>query len=276
MKISDINKSKIKVSIIMGIYNCESTLEETILSILNQTYKNWELIMCDDGSVDNTYDIAKKYNMMFPEKIVLLSNARNMGLGHSLNKCLDVSIGEYIARIDADDVAVENRLEKQVEFLDNNKKYALVGTAYTLFDEYGEWGKIKLPLFPTKYDVIKGFAFAHPTVMIRANVIKSLQGYTVIKETRRSEDYDLWCKLYFNGYIGCNFEESLHLYREDRDSISNRKLIYRWYTYKLSAKWIHKMNLNKKYYLLMFKIVLKGFVPKMFYRIIRKLKYKIE
>ena len=109
-----------KVSIIMGIYNCASTLPEAIDSIINQTYNNWELIMCDDGSVDNTYEIADKYRNQYPKKIVLLKNEKNMGLNYTLNECLKHSSGEYIARMDGDDLSLPTRLEKEVAFLENN------------------------------------------------------------------------------------------------------------------------------------------------------------
>ena len=106
-----------KVSIIMGIYNCASTLSEAIDSILMQTFKDWELIMCDDGSIDNTYQIAKRYQKHVGRKIVLLKNDQNMGLNYTLNRCLAVASGEYIARMDGDDISLPTRLEKEVEFL---------------------------------------------------------------------------------------------------------------------------------------------------------------
>lgn len=77
-----------KVSVIMGIYNCEQTLKESIESILNQSYQDFELIMCDDGSKDNTYEIAKQYEDKYPQKIILLKNKTNKGLNYTLNKCL--------------------------------------------------------------------------------------------------------------------------------------------------------------------------------------------
>ena len=101
----------------MGIYNCESTLERAIESIVNQTYGNWELIMCDDGSTDSTYEIAERYRDRFPEKIIILRNDKNMHLANALNKCLQAATGEYIARMDADDESLPERFEKQIMFL---------------------------------------------------------------------------------------------------------------------------------------------------------------
>lgn len=84
-----------KVSIIMGIYNCADTLSQAIDSILNQTYTDWELIMCDDASTDNTYDVAKSYRDKYPEKIVLIKNEVNSKLSFTLNHCLKYASGEY-------------------------------------------------------------------------------------------------------------------------------------------------------------------------------------
>ena len=104
------------VSILMGIYNCADTLEEAIESIENQTYDNWELIMCDDGSKDNTYEIAKKYNEKNPEKFVLIKNEKNLGLNMTLNNCLKVAKGELIARMDGDDISLPERFGKMANF----------------------------------------------------------------------------------------------------------------------------------------------------------------
>lgn len=88
-----------KISVIMGIFNCEQTLSEAITCIFAQTYSNWELILCDDGSTDSTAMIAQKYAQMYPHKIVLLKNAQNLGLNETLNRCLQFAKGEYIAKI---------------------------------------------------------------------------------------------------------------------------------------------------------------------------------
>ena len=107
-----------KVSIIMGIYNCAATLPEAIDSILAQTFSDWQLVLCDDGSKDNTYTVAKAYQEKFPDKIFLLQNERNMGLNHTLNRCLQVATGEYVARMDGDDISLPTRLERENAFLD--------------------------------------------------------------------------------------------------------------------------------------------------------------
>ena len=131
----------VKVSIIMGIYNCATTLPEAIDSILAQTYSDWQLILCDDGSKDDTYVVAKAYQERWTNKIILLQNEENMGLNHTLNRCLRVATGEYVARMDGDDVSLPTRLEKEVAFLDAHPEYAIVSTPMIFFDENGNWGR---------------------------------------------------------------------------------------------------------------------------------------
>ena len=100
-----INKSiKYKtINIIMGIYNCQDTIQEAVMSLVNQSYKEWTLIMCDDGSTDRTYEFASILRDKYPDKIVLLKNKSNRGLNYTLNKCLKVTNCKYIARMDGDD-----------------------------------------------------------------------------------------------------------------------------------------------------------------------------
>ena len=111
-----------KVSVIMGIYNCASTLDESIGSILNQSYSNWELIMCDDGSMDDTYQKALFHKKKYGDRIILLRNEHNMGLNYTLNKCLEVATGDYVARMDGDDISLPTRFEKEVKYLEEHSE----------------------------------------------------------------------------------------------------------------------------------------------------------
>ena len=132
-------ENKKKVSVLMGIYNCAPTLPQAVDSIIAQTYDNWQLIMCDDCSTDNTYDIAKDYAEKYPDKIVLIRNEENLKLSKTLNHCLEYADGEYIARMDGDDISMPERFEKQVAFLEENPKYIVCGCAMIPFDENGEY-----------------------------------------------------------------------------------------------------------------------------------------
>ena len=144
-----------RISILMGIYNCEKTLEEAIDSLLKQSYKKWKLIMVDDGSQDQTYQIAARYADKY-ENIYLYKNNNNMGLNYTLNHCLKYADTEYIARMDGDDISMPTRLQKELDFLDMHKEYAIVSSSMIAFDESGEWGIYKHPEYPKKIDFIKG------------------------------------------------------------------------------------------------------------------------
>ena len=129
----------IDISVIMGIYNCASTLPEAIDSILNQTYTSWELILCDDGSSDNTYEIAKQYQNRYPDKIKLIRNEKNMGLNYTLNHCIEYVSGKYIARMDGDDVSLPSRFESEIKVLEEEPDIAVVSTTMIHFDESGDY-----------------------------------------------------------------------------------------------------------------------------------------
>ena len=110
---------KPRISVLMGIYNCATTLPEAIDSLYAQTYKDFKLILCDDGSTDNTYEVAKKYADKY-DNIVLLRNEKNMKLAYTLNHCLEYADTEYVARMDGDDISIPERFEKQIKFLDTH------------------------------------------------------------------------------------------------------------------------------------------------------------
>jgi len=268
-----VNKSP-KISIIMGIYNCQDTLEESIESIINQTYLNWELIICDDGSTDGSYQIAESYMCRFSEKIILLKNERNMGLSYTLNICLKHSSGEFIARQDGDDVSTSDRLEKLVSFLINNKEYSIVSTAMILFDENGEWGRTSPIERPKKIDFIKGTPFAHAASMVRSEDIKRIGGYRNTKRTLRVEDYDLWFRLYEQSKKGYNFTEALYKARDDRDAIQRRKYKFRINEAYVRFSGFRSLGLPKYTYITAFKPLLVGLVPVSIYKYVRGKKYK--
>ena len=211
------------VSVIMGIYNCEKTLSDAIDSIINQTYSDWELIMCDDGSTDNTYQIATKYSEK-DNRITVIKNDTNSGLAFSLNHCLKYAKGEYVARMDADDISLPNRFEKQVAFLNKNNDFDVVGSCIQLFDGTNDLNVRKVKEIPEKKDLIKGAPHAHPTIMMRKIVYDKLDGYTVSKRTQRCEDLDMWFRFYSAGYRGYNLQMPLLKYRESLNDYNKRTL----------------------------------------------------
>ena len=114
------------VSVLMPIYNCEHTLEAAIDSIIMQTYSNWELIVCDDCSTDKSYAILHQYKKRLKDKMIILKNRTNSRIAYTLNHCLQYAQGEYIARMDGDDLSIPDRLEKQVCFLMTHPEYSIL------------------------------------------------------------------------------------------------------------------------------------------------------
>lgn len=212
-----------KVSIIMGIYNCGSTLNDSIKSIINQTYSNWEFIICDDGSTDDSFQIAKSFEESDPKRFKVIRNSKNRGLNATLNRCLKIADGDYVARMDGDDLCDPVRFQKEVDFLNSHPEYAIVSTYMTTFDEGGEWGCIKTLEYPQVKDFpIHVPMFCHAACMIRREAFLDVQGYTEDKRLLRVEDYHLWYKFYAKGYKGYNIQEPLYKMRDDRDALHRR------------------------------------------------------
>lgn len=212
------------ISVIMGIYNCEKTVGESIESILGQTYPHWQLILCDDGSSDGTYQAAQTYQQRYPEKIILLRNETNLGLNATLNKCLAHATGDYIARQDGDDVSLPTRFEKEIDFLEAHPEYAIVSTGMTHYDEHGEWGVQTFPERPAPRDFMRGSPIAHAPCLVRKEAYLAVHGYSVSPWLLRVEDYHLWYKMYMKGYYAYNIQESLYLFRDDRDAQGRRSM----------------------------------------------------
>ena len=212
-----------RVSTLMGIYNCAATLPEAVDSLLAQTFSGWELILCDDGSKDDTYAVAKTYVDRYPDKVILLKNEKNMGLNYTLNKCLKEARGEYIARMDGDDVCDPTRFQKEVDFLDAHPEFALVSTEMVMFDADGDWGKTTVIERPQVEDFCTHSPFfCHAAVMIRRNVFLEVEGYTVDPRLLRVEDCHLWFKIYAKGHRGANIPEPLYKMRDDRNATKRR------------------------------------------------------
>ena len=249
-----------KVSIIMGAFRAVGTMTPAMESILAQTYSDWELWICDDGSGGDTYRELLQWKEK-DARIHVLQNEKNRGLAQTLNLCLEQADGRYIMRLDTDDKALPSRMATQVAFLEAHSEYAMVGSALEMFDEDGVWGKRVLPESPDLFDVWKGHVFAHPSMMIRTDAIKEVGGYTVSDKTRRTEDYDLWCKLYAAGYRGYNLREPLTQYYESTKSYGVRKFRYAVDEYHLRRWWAKKMQIPVSRRLYVFRPIIAGLVP---------------
>lgn len=251
-----------KVSIIMGVYNSEKTIERSINSILNQTFKDWIFIICDDGSSDNTFEILKKYENKYPSKFKILKNDKNRGLTYSLNHCLKYVSTEFVARMDGDDISLPERLSKQVKFLDAHSEYGFVGTSIERFDENGVWKRCKSIEEPQKNIFYSSTGFVHPTILIRKSILDKVNGYNDIWYTKRCEDYDLWMRLYSEGFKGYNIQEILFQYYEGKDSFPKRKYRYRFGEAVTRAIGYFKLRMYPKGIIYVFKPLISGLLPK--------------
>lgn len=210
-----------RISVLMGIYNCASTLPEALDSLYAQTYQDFKIILCDDGSQDNTYEIAQKYAEKH-DNIVLISNDENKGLNYTLNHCLEYADTEYCARMDGDDISLPTRFEKEIEFLDSHPEYAIVSCPMVYFDEEGDFRFGTEKGEPNKNSFVKESPFCHAPCMVRTRAYKKVGGYTVSPKLLRVEDYHLWFKMYAAGYRGFNLPECLYKMRDDRNAIKRR------------------------------------------------------
>lgn len=224
------------VSVIVGVYNPnnEKQLLQAIDSIIKQTLTDWEMIVCDDGSDESYHELYKKV-VALDNRITLISNKYNHGLAYALNKCLRIAKGKYIARMDVDDIAKEDRLEKQCKFLEEYQEYQWVGSNAELIDDKGVWGIGTREVIPEKKEFLKYSPYIHPSVVFRADVLKDNGGYKVAKETMRCEDYELFMRLSQKGLQGYNMQECLTRYREDDHSYTRRK--YRYYIQEAKVRY---------------------------------------
>lgn len=206
-----------KISVLMPVYNCELYIKKAIDSILNQTYSDFEFLIIDDASTDETVSIIKSYN---DARIQLIEKPINSGYTNSLNYGLKLAKGKYIARMDGDDISLPERFAKQVDFLDKNLDVVLCGTAFCII------GTNEIISIPQNHEeiklaLLKNNCIAHPSVMMRKSILdKGSILYDLAKEP--SEDYDLWVRLISKGKLH-NLLEVLLKYRIHDKQVSQKR-----------------------------------------------------
>lgn len=213
---------EIKVTVLMSVYNGGRYLREAIGSILNQTFRDFEFLIINDGSTDSTREIISSYD---DYRIRLINNEVNIGLTKSLNKGLAAAKGKYIARMDADDISLPTRLQKQVEFLDEHFTVGLVGTAVVQIDEKGRT-VVEIPLLTEsakiQEELLFGNQFCHGSIMFRKECVEKAGKYR--EEFKYAQDYDLYLRM-AEYYELSNLNDFLYKWRLVVNSISvSRKL----------------------------------------------------
>lgn len=247
----------------MGIYN-EKRKDHVILaidSILKQSITDFEFIICDDGSTEEFYAwlclVCGK-----DERIRLIRNETNKGLAYTLNRCMKHAVGKYYARMDADDISKKQRLKKQMLFLEEHPQYAFVGCNAEFIDDQGVWGEHILNEKPEEKDFLISSGFIHPTIMARAEVFDKIGGYSTAGYVTRAEDYELFMRLYAEGYGGYNMQEFLFQYREDIHAFSKRKYRYRLNELRVRYCGYHALGILKGHGLYVVKPLIVGLIPK--------------
>ncbi len=205
------------VSVIMPVYNAEKYLREAIESILNQTFTDFEFLIFNDGSTDSSLEIINSYK---DERIILAYNDKNTGYVQHLNEGIKRAKGKYIARMDADDIALPKRFEKQVAFLEKNPVYILCGSRIRCFGEVEEQVTLPIEDEEIRLKMLYITPFAHPSVMIRKSVLVD-NALLYDDSVMPAEDHDLWVRLSQFGKLH-NLQENLLLYRTHKQNISNQ------------------------------------------------------
>lgn len=199
----------ISISVLMPVYNGEKFLKDAIESILNQTFKDFELIIINDGSSDNPKNVLSAFN---DTRIKYFENEINRGIVVTLNKGIELSVGKYIVRHDQDDISLPDRFEKQFAFMENNPDIAVCGTYLSMFGSSQNviW---KFPV--TNDDIVCNLLFSvvinHPTVIMRREFLNQ-NNFKYDEEHNGAEDYDLWVRIAKHHKLA-NLPEALLLYR---------------------------------------------------------------
>ena len=256
------------ISVIMGVYNQKDArqLRQAVDSVLGQTMQDLEFLIWDDGSDEEGARVLREV-CSGDERIRLIQGGcsespgtespesrsagrnpdpeprkprgpANHGLAWALNGCIEQARGEYIARMDADDICLPERLARQYEYLERHPEIGYVGCGAELFDDRGTWGRREMPASPSAEDYLRYSPFIHPSVMFRTGVLKQAGGYRAAEDTARCEDYDLFLRLYLAECYGYNLPDILFRYREDRKSYQKRTFRSR----------IREMTVRRRYF----------------------------
>lgn len=208
-----------KVSILLPVYNSETTIQETIDSILSQTYSDFELVIINDGSSDKSEQIICQYS---DKRIRYYKNEQNKGLIYTLNRGLDLCNGEYIARIDADDIMLPTRLEKQIKYMDTHPHIIASGSSTLRFDGVHKEKIYTPPITPEeiRYKILLGSPIPHPSAIIKK---EALIKYNIKYDYNyiHAEDYKFWYDLSQYGDLA-NIKEPLTKYRYSPEQISQK------------------------------------------------------
>ena len=211
-----------RISVVMAVFNGERFLSEAIASILSQTFPDFEFIIIDDGSTDPSFEIMQAYAKQ-DNRIRVIVNGKNLGLANSLNIGIANAKGEFIARMDADDISFPDRLDKQVNFLSTHRDIMILGGSQIIIDQDGNPGsQISFSIQPSvlRWNMLlgNGMIISHPSVMARRDYLLSIGGYS---DLRAAQDFELWSRLFEKDFLPIhNLLDPILYYREHDQTIT--------------------------------------------------------
>lgn len=260
----------IRVSVIMSEYRTDPNyLRLAIESILNQTYSEFEFLIVLDGPNTESEEVIKSYK---DKRIKIVLNKENKGLVYSLNRAIKLASGTHVVRMDTDDIAKPERIEKLLDFLKINPHYDVVGSRVVEFSKEGDAGILGRVGEKTKKSIMLGDPLIHPSVVMRKNAVLEVGGYPDFK---RAEDLGLWCELLLSGSRLYVIEDILLKYRVNLEDYSKRKLKYRGGELKARFYYYPKFNASIVDYLRIMRFIISGILPNRFVQAYRS-KYKLK
>lgn len=249
-----------ELTVLMSVYNDEKYLAESIDSILNQTYQNFEFIIIDDASTDSSSEILRHYASE-DSRIKLIVNTENKGLSYNLAEGVSLVSTPWIARMDGDDIAHQDRLLRQMEYVDNNPNIDIVGSFVIDIDARGK--EIELRKVPTSHEKIAKLIwtcpFIHPTVLFRKEAIEQVGSYN--KNLRRRQDYELWFRCHKGGLSFHNIDEPLLYYRSTDDYFKKNDIFVQFQQAKMGYSGSWSVKASPIAYLGVTVSFLKGILP---------------
>lgn len=249
------------ISVIMGVcYQKENVnlLKRSITSVLEQTYTNFEFLICEHGSTKEAKQVIDYFEKQ-DKRIKVIRPGKDSSLAEKLNVCLKEARGQLVARMDDDDYSHPERFEKQVDWLGKNAEIDFVGSNVSLY--YGEEkiGTRQLPQYPEIKDFLFVQPYVHPTVMFRYEPLVIVKGYSESKYCILCEDYDLFLRLYEEKFQGANLQEVLLDYRTSKKG--NRKMRHRWNEFITRYQHFKKLGLLPRAWPYVIKPLIVGIMP---------------
>lgn len=272
------DKKRPLISVLMGVlYQRESVnlLERSIRSIQNQTYSNWELLICDDGSIEAARRYMEKTATQ-DMRVHLVRGCPRTDLASKLNWCLKAAKGTYIARMDDDDWSDPQRFEKQFHILESKPMIAFVGCNVRLWRDDHIIGVRELPEQPEVRNFLFVQPFVHPTLMFRRQVLEAVGGYCEACRCIGCEDYDLLLRCYEAGFFGINIQEPFFVYTLPELGKKKRTMALRWNEGKTRYIRFKALGLLPGALPYVIKPVLVGLLPKSFLTKIRKMTQRLH